>query len=845
MFRNSIFLFFIITYNLCWSQVNIPPNIEATGNQAYCLASQINIVTSFNIVDPDDTEIEALHIQISTGYVPSEDQLILIGNHPNIVDSWNVNEGKLSLSGVGGANVSYVNLIAAVKDVVFQSSSLNVIDDKFFSFNIGDANYLPSTNHYYEYISDVGVTWLEAKSKAELRTYFGLQGYLTTITTEDESQLVGEQSQGTGWIGASDEESEGVWKWVTGPEAGSTFWFGEENGTTFGTDLPFANWNNLNEPNNSQGGTEHYAHIVSPNLVPLGQARLGTWNDLPNEGVFGGNFFPQGYIVEYGGMAGDPIVNISASTKIFVPTVDSITGAEICNPGSLTLEASSSFGSIVWFETLTGGNQLHVGTTFSTPIINSTKTYYVLASANGCLDGERFPIEATVNISPDVRPFFTFKNCDEDGVIDGFTDFNLNEANSFITTEDLLTLDITYYFSIGEANKGGPSAINPSLFNNNTASIIYARVENINTTCFSISEINLEVSTTSFPSGYMQELQSCDDTININGIHTFNLTEASSLFIDEFPTGQNLSVHYYRSLSDALLKEDEIISQSNYENETPFSQTLYVRVESDDDGACFGIGPHLLLTIHSRPEFEVNQSSIYCVDGPPITLSTANANGLYTYEWFDENNDVVSDLPNLTLSLGGTYTVIATSSVNCESFPVIFDVVTSGIANVETDDITIVDLSSNNTITINTANIGLGNYEFSLDNEFGLFKEKPFFENVSAGIHTVFFRDKNGCGTTSLSVLVIGVSKFFTPNGDAINDTWNIKGLPTQYINNTKIFIYDRYGKLLKQINPVGLGWDGKFNGDDLAVSDYWYAVYLIDDKGHSQIHNGHFSLIR
>ena len=69
---------------------------------------------------------------------------------------------------------------------------------------------------------DSGISWTEARDAAAARTYYGLQGYLVTITYEEEKQLTGEQASGTGWIGGSDNETEGTWRWVTGPEAGDT-----------------------------------------------------------------------------------------------------------------------------------------------------------------------------------------------------------------------------------------------------------------------------------------------------------------------------------------------------------------------------------------------------------------------------------------------------------------------------------------------------------------------------------------------------------------------------------------------------------------------------------------------
>ncbi len=57
----------------------------------------------------------------------------------------------------------------------------------------------------------------------------------------------------------------------------------------------------------------------------------------------------------------------------------------------------------------------------------------------------------------------------------------------------------------------------------------------------------------------------------------------------------------------------------------------------------------------------------------------------------------------------------------------------------------------------------------------------------------------------------------------------------------TTIHIFDRYGKLLKQISPLSQGWDGTFNGDQMPSSDYWYSIQLEDGR----VLKGHFSLKR
>ena len=293
------FFLFIGLVTIGFSQNNLPPEVDASGRQAYCPSTDIKIATDFAITDPDDNAVDAFFIQISSGYVLNTDRLLLSGSHPNITSSWDPQEGKLTLSPLGGGQILHTDLIPAVRDIVYQSLNTNVSGERFFSLTVGDANFLPSTGHFYEYVAAPLIDWEAARQQAENRTYFGLQGYLVTILTPDEAQLTGEQAPGTGWIGGSDAAQEGVWRWVTGPDAGLIFWNGGVNGTT----PNFAFWNQ-NEPNNQ--GPEHYAHITDDSVTNT----PGSWNDLP---IAGGNgpYEPKGYLVEYGGMPGDPVLNTS------------------------------------------------------------------------------------------------------------------------------------------------------------------------------------------------------------------------------------------------------------------------------------------------------------------------------------------------------------------------------------------------------------------------------------------------------------------------------------------------------------------------------------------------------
>ncbi|WP_300025642.1 T9SS type B sorting domain-containing protein [uncultured Maribacter sp.] len=139
---------------------------------------------------------------------------------------------------------------------------------------------------------------------------------------------------------------------------------------------------------------------------------------------------------------------------------------------------------------------------------------------------------------------------------------------------------------------------------------------------------------------------------------------------------------------------------------------------------------------------------------------------------------------------------------------------------------------------------GDGDYEYAINN--GEFQDSSVFRNVPPGLNTVIINDKNGCGITEpIEFLVVGYPKFFTPNGDNINDTWNILGIET--LIDPAVFIFDRYGKLLKQLGPTD-AWDGNFNGQQMPSTDYWFRFEYgerEDDMVVAKTRKTHFSLKR
>lgn len=185
--------------------------------------------------------------------------------------------------------------------------------------------------------------------------------------------------------------------------------------------------------------------------------------------------------------------------------------------------------------------------------------------------------------------------------------------------------------------------------------------------------------------------------------------------------------------------------------------------------------------------------------------------------------------------------------MGCKSFPKTITITESNIADITAEDIQINDNSSNNSISINAANqnLGIGDYEFALDNILGPYQDEAIFTQVLPGEHTVFVREKNDCGIAQVKIYVFGFPNFFTPNEDGKNDTWNVLGVNPSIFPESSIYIFDRYGKMLTNFSANQVGWNGLYNNKKVNSSDYWYLAQITDTNGITREYKGHFSLIR
>lgn len=469
--------------------------------------------------------------------------------------------------------------------------------------------------------------------------------------------------------------------------------------------------------------------------------------------------------------------------------------------------------------------------------------------------------EVEVYDPPTAPPTIIYDQCDVDeNSLDGITLFNLNTKISEITNNNT-ELEVTFFAS-EEDFENDISITNPSEFISATNPNVVLKITDTQTACFTIGTMELNAYPTSLDSYNTHYI--CENDLGFgtetsigSGVASFDF-EAKRETIKTIFSNYNIVVEFYENITNLQLQTNQISGIKDYPN-----SEIFVRISNKDNNNCISAGKFNLVVNKIPLPNSVNEEVILCVgniEDSPQTYTVELDGNTYVngdqYQWYFNNSPIINATNPVHLAeKEGLYEVKVfrnyennTNTINdnstCEGFS-IFNVKESNIPVLYEEDITIQDDSSNNTITINTDNLGIGDYEFALNDVNGDYQDEPFFENVPAGIHKIYTRDKNGCGFTTLEVSVLGFPRFFTPNNDGINDTWRIPGANSNFYPTSNIYIFDRFGKFIVSLNPNDSGWNGTLNGKLLPSTDYWFSVELTDKKGNIRIKNGHFSLIR
>ncbi len=477
-----------------------------------------------------------------------------------------------------------------------------------------------------------------------------------------------------------------------------------------------------------------------------------------------------------------------------------------------------------------------------TSIITTNRVIHVRLTNNvtGCFSTTSFNL--VVKPLPIIDSIVELKQCDTDS--DAITDFNLTQANIKISTD--ASFVYSYHNSLLGALNNTDFVTNNIVHTAANGDQVWARITNT-LGCTRTAEVNLVVSATTIPQTYSYTIPACDDYLSASdpdndGIDYFDLTLIEPLLTVQFPPGQSYTFSYYLNEADATAEQNAITNVTNFRNTIADDQAIWVRIESNLY-ECAGLGPYLRLVVNPLPDFDLGEDIILCIDpvtgvGSQTINATPSTPGSYSYQWTPINSLGNSALYNVTAA--GTYAVVVTNtSAGCQFTDTIN--VTTSSAPASLSVILTTPAFSSGLATIEAiATGGFGIYEYSL-NAID-WQSSPIFSGLENGSYTIYARDIQGCDLLVSDVIqTITYPNYFTPNGDGYNDTWVIR-LPAEY--DGLITIYDRYGKVIKQISPYGGGWDGTYNGIALPSTDYWFKVEYTENNTRKEF-KSHFSLKR
>lgn len=407
--------------------------------------------------------------------------------------------------------------------------------------------------------------------------------------------------------------------------------------------------------------------------------------------------------------------------------------------------------------------------------------------------------------------------CDDnnDGISEYFDTSNIKN----IVLGNQTGMEVTYFDVIGNQLPSPlPNPYTNSISNNETLTV---RVTNPLTNCYSDTPLVLETATQpqiNKPSSRY----ACDEG---NGFASF---DTSTIETEIIGNQSGLKIMYF----DSNGKELPSPFPGSFKNAQSWFQTIQVKVANAINGLCYS-ETSFDLKVNDLPSVNIEKTYYLCNLEASLLLSVAN--NLDSYKWQSQDGSIISNTYEANLVNSGDYILTVSklqNGVYCEnSFG--FELIRFVLPSIT--DIKYKELSENNFIEIIAA--GDGDFEYSID---GInYQDSNYFSNIQGGIYTAYARDKLGCGEDSKEVTVIDYPKFFTPNNDGQNDLWHIKGIKT--FPNSKISIFDRYGKLLKEMSPNDVGWNGFFNGKEMPSSDYWFSANLNNGVEFS----GHFTLKR
>ncbi|WP_418513255.1 choice-of-anchor L domain-containing protein [Corallibacter sp.] len=443
---------------------------------------------------------------------------------------------------------------------------------------------------------------------------------------------------------------------------------------------------------------------------------------------------------------------------------------------------------------------------------SNPQTVYIKITNTISLCYVSVPIDLHVNIPPQILAPLV-QVCEPDNLT-----YNLSDALPTLIGNQQ-NIETTFYANLTNAENES-NALDTNYTYTSYNDTIYVRAENTLTNCVQISSFNLIINPTPVAHS-APNLETCDD--DFDAMHLFDLSDQTPIILGNQSANQ-YTVSYFELEEEAIDNANTIqdLNYVAYDN-----QTLYARIENNTTN-CFSITSFDIF-VHRKPELNIPDQTV-CLNNLPLVVSADTGFASDSYQWSTN-----ATTPTIDITQVGTYSVTVTTPYGC-STSTTFNVIESEQATIEFTET--VDFSDPNNITVTIS--GIGDYVYILDG--GAPQESNIFYNVTLGPHTIEVYDLNGCASAIKEIVVVDAPLFFTPNNDGQNDVWQITGI--EKLEGTIVYIFDRYGKLLKTLSHTSIGWDGTYNNSPMPTSDYWFLAKVKKDESEFEV-KGHFTLKR
>lgn len=718
-----------------------------------------------NIAITSTTTMTGAIVSFGAGYNSTQDRLIYPIPMFGVTGSFDVPTGVLKLTGTA-TTAQYQQILRSIQ---YHNISASPAYGTTRTINFTAGDVLPlypcgsADAHFYKFIPAPAITWQNAKIAAEAQNYFGMKGYLATISCTQENNFAFNSIAQKGWIGASDDvaftgayspNGEGQWYWVTGPEAGTRFWQGNQPGSPVGG--LYNNWD-AGEPNNWQNTNESFAHLLES----------GRWNDYAFN-----NSSIVGYFIEFGGLPTDPNVQTTTSKQIQIATKpDFFISGQVCiDAAPIALTGSP-----------TGGTFKINGVTVSDATLKpddlGVGAHTVVYELAGCT----IPTSKVVNVTP--LPTVSISGLQASYCVD-------------VATVALTGSPAGGTFTI---NGGVATQFSPSTAGAGNYTIKYTYTNGNG--CKNSATQNVVVAP--LPTAQLTGLS-----------NTYCITQAS-FPLQGIPAGGTFKINAF----DATVFDAQTLGAGIY----TVTYTVSNGICNDTDQKIVEVVAPPTISFDNVPNEYCSQAVPITLQASPVG-GTFTINGVAT-NLFNPADYAIGDevvikyeygiLAGCSSSLTKTIKVVFSSSFEQASFD--WEVCPSGTAGEPLEA-----LSAGEEQDLNTLNGNL-RYEWSngeTSRVIFITEQGTYKVLVKSGagcpLRDYTFNASIICDTKFF------IPTAFTPNGDGRNDKWEIFG---NDVTKLDLRVYNRWGELVFVSNSMEKWWDGTAGGKPAPEGVYAWTV--------------------